>query len=153
MIDWDRLPGALFALTPRTHHIRLSRVLLNLETIVGGYIRGQVMTSALMTVFTFVLLTACGVPNAIALPVFAGVADVLPFVGVFLSVGPAVLAGLSRGPFITVIILLVMLVYEEFESRVLVPKIYGNALRLPSSMVFAGAPGGRDAPRSYGRAF
>ncbi len=40
MIDSDRLRGALFLSTPRLHHVRLSRVLLNLETIVGGYIRG-----------------------------------------------------------------------------------------------------------------
>lgn len=36
MIDRDRLRGALFALVPRGHHIRFSRVLLNLETIVNG---------------------------------------------------------------------------------------------------------------------
>jgi len=28
-----------------------------------------------------------------------------------------------------------MLIYEEFESRVLVPVVYGRALRLPSSVV------------------
>ena len=36
-----------------------------------------------------------------------------------------------------------MLAYEEFESRVLVPRIYGRALRLPSSVVlFALLAGG-----------
>ncbi len=34
------------------------------------------------------------------------------------------------------IVLLAMLAYEEFESRVLIPHIYGKALRLPSSVVF-----------------
>jgi predicted PurR-regulated permease PerM len=135
MIDRDRVRGGLFAVVPRSHHIRLSRILLNLEVIVGGYIRGQVITSALMAVFTFVLLMACGVPNAIALAVFAGVADVLPYIGVFLSVGPAVAAAASRGPAVVLIVLGVMLAYEEFESRVLVPRIYGRALRLPSSVV------------------
>jgi predicted PurR-regulated permease PerM len=135
MIDRDRVRGGLFAVVPRSHHIRLSRILLNLEVIVGGYIRGQVITSALMATFTFVLLTACGVSNAIALAVFAGVADVLPYIGVFLSVGPAVAAAASRGPVVVVVVLGVMLAYEEFESRVLVPRIYGRALRLPSSVV------------------
>jgi predicted PurR-regulated permease PerM len=135
MIDRDRVRGGLFAVVPRSHHIRLSRILLNLEVIVGGYIRGQVITSALMAIFTFVLLLACGVPNAIALAVFAGVADVLPYIGVFLSVGPAVAAAASRGPVVVLIVLGVMLAYEEFESRVLVPRIYGRALRLPSSVV------------------
>jgi predicted PurR-regulated permease PerM len=135
MIDRDRLRGGLYALVPRTQHIRLSRVLVNLEVIVGGYIRGQLLTSALMAVFTFVLLTVCGVKGALAIGVFAGIADVLPYIGVFLSVGPAVAAAIPNGPWIAGIVLVVMLAYEEFESRFLVPKIYGKALKLPSSVV------------------
>jgi predicted PurR-regulated permease PerM len=135
MIDRDRLRGGLFAVVPRSHHVRLSRILLNLETIVGGYIRGQVLTSAFMAGFAFVLLAVCGVRNALAISVFAGLADVLPYIGVFLSVGPALVAALSRGPVIAVIVLAAMLAYEEFESRYLVPRIYGRALRLPSSIV------------------
>jgi predicted PurR-regulated permease PerM len=135
LIDRDRLRGALFALVPRAHHIRLARVLLNLETIVGGYIRGQLITSGLMTAFTFVLLLACGVEAAVALAVFAGLADVLPYIGVVLSIGPALLAAIARGPVVVAIVLAAMLAYEEFESRVLIPRIYGRALRLPSSLV------------------
>ena len=135
MIDRDRLRGGLFAVVPRTHHIRLSRVLLNLESIVGGYIRGQVLTSVFMGIFVFGLLTVCRVPNAIALAVFAGLADVLPYIGVFLSVGPAVAAAFPSGLATTLIVVVAMLAYEEFESRFLVPRIYGRALRLPSSVV------------------
>jgi putative heme transporter len=143
MIDRDRLRGGLFAVVPRSHHVRLSRIMMNLETIVGAYIRGQVITSLLMAVFTFVLLKACGVENALALAVFAGLADVLPYIGALLSVGPAFLAALARGPVIAAAVLVLMLAYEEFESRVLVPRIYGRALRLPSSVVlFALLAGG-----------
>ena len=136
MIDRSRLRGGLFAVVPRSHHIRLSRVMLNLETIVGAYIRGQLITSLLMGAFTFVLLTACGVENAMALAVFASVADVLPYIGAFLAVGPSVLAALGRSPMTAVIVLLVMLAYQEFENRAIIPRVYGQVLRLPSSVVF-----------------
>jgi predicted PurR-regulated permease PerM len=135
MVDRDSLRGGLFSLVPRTQHIRLSRVLLNLETIVGGYIRGQLLTSLFMALFTGTLLSVCGVKNALALGVLAGVADVLPYIGVFLSVVPAVVAALAGGPAIAITVLVAMLAYEEFESRFLVPRIYGRALRLPSSVV------------------
>ncbi len=135
MIDRDRLRGGLFLVVPMSHHIRLSRVMLNLETIVGGYIRGQVITSALIAIFVFCLLTACGVANALAIAVFAGVADVLPYIGGLLSVGAAAAATLSRGPAVTVVVLVLMLVYEELESRVIIPRVYGRALRLPSSVI------------------
>ncbi|MEO8332004.1 MAG: AI-2E family transporter, partial [Gallionella sp.] len=136
MIDRDRLRGGLYSIVSRSHHIRLSRVMMNLETIVGGYIRGQVITCVFMAVFMFVLLVACGVPNALAIAVFGGVADVLPYIGIFLTMGPAVVAAMSQGTVVTVIVLVLMLVYEEFESRLLVPVVYGRAMRLPSSVVF-----------------
>jgi len=135
MIDRDRLRGGFFLVVPRSHHIRLSRVMLNLETIVGAYMRGQVVTSVFIGVFVFVLLTACGVSNALAIAVFAGAADVLPYIGALLSVGAAVTAALSRGPTVIIVVLVLMLAYETFESRVLVPRIYGRALRLPSSVI------------------
>jgi len=121
---------------PRKHHIRLSRVLLNLGTIVGGYIRGQLLTCVLMGIFIFVLLTACGVPNALAIAVFGGVMDLLPYIGIFLTMAPAVLAAAMVSPTTGIIVFVLMLGYEELESRVLVPLVYGRSLRLPSSVVF-----------------
>ncbi len=135
LIDRDRLRGMLFAIVPRERHMRLSRIMLSLETIVGGYIRGQLLTSTLMAVFMFVLLTACGVPSALALAVIGGAADVLPYIGPFLTIGPAVIASIQQGPLTVGVVLILMLVYEEFESRVLIPVVYGRALRLPSTVV------------------
>jgi predicted PurR-regulated permease PerM len=135
LIDRDRMRGGVFALVPRSYHVRLSRVLIGLETIVGGYMRGQVITSLLMTAFTFVVLSIAGVPNAIALAVFAGVADVLPYIGGLLACGPAVLAASANGPTSAIAVLAVLVLYQEFESRFIVPRVYGNVLRLPSSVV------------------
>ncbi len=143
MIDRDRLRGGLFAVVPRSHHIRLARILRHMETIVCAYIRGQTITCLAIWLFSLLLLLACGIPHAMALAVFAGLADVLPYVGAILSIGPMVIAALASGPVIVVVVLTVMLAYEEFESRVLVPRIYGRMLRLPSSVVlFALLAGG-----------
>jgi predicted PurR-regulated permease PerM len=85
--------------------------------------------------FVFFLLAACGVSNALAIAVFAGVADVLPYIGALLSVVAAVAAALSHGPVVIGVVLVLMLAYKGLESRVLIPKIYGRALRLPSSVI------------------
>lgn len=135
VIDRDRLRGGMFAIVPRAKHMRLSRLLVNLETIVSGCIRGQVMTSALMTTFVFLLLAICRVPDPLPIAIFAGLADVLPYVGCVLSVVPAALAASPKGFWAVAAVVAVMLAYEEFESRFLVPRIYGRALRLPSSVV------------------
>ena len=135
MIDRDRLRGGLFAVVPRSHHIRLSRVLMNLETIVGAYIRGQLITSVAIGIFILILLVSCGVQNAMALAVFGAIADILPYIGIFLPMATAVLSAVPQGPVVTIVVLSLMLFYMEFESRVLVPKVYGQALRLPSTVV------------------
>ena len=136
MLDRDRLRGGLFLVVPMSHHLRLSRIMLGLETIVGGYIRGQVITSACMTLFVFILLTACGVSNALAIAIFAGVADVLPYIGSLMALIAVVSAVLTQGITVIIVVLVLMLAYEEVENRLIVPRVYGRALRLPSSAIF-----------------
>jgi len=136
MLDRDRLRGGLFLVVPMSHHLRLSRIMLGLETIVGGYIRGQVITSACMTLFVFILLTSCGVSNALAIAIFAGVADVLPYIGSLMALIAVVSAVLTQGITVIIVVLVSMLAYEEVENRLIVPRVYGRALRLPSSAIF-----------------
>ncbi len=144
MIDRDRMRGALFAVVPRSYHVRMSRVLMNLETIVGGYMRGQAITSLMMTVFTFVVLAIAGVPNALALALFAGLADVLPYIGALLACGPAFLAALQQGTTLAIVVLVLLAAYQELESRVIVPRVYGTVLRLPpASIMIALLVGGK----------
>jgi predicted PurR-regulated permease PerM len=135
ILDRDRMRGALFSLVSRSYHVRMSRVLMNLETIVGGYMRGQAITSLLMAVFTFAVLTIAGVHNALALALFAGVADVLPYIGALLVCGPAALAALSQGTTVALVVLAVLALYQELESRFIVPRVYGKVLRLPPASV------------------
>jgi len=135
LADGKRAQGVAYALVPRDYHMRLARIIQNMETIVGGYMRGQLITSAAIGVFTFLLLLICRVPNALSLALFAAVVDVIPFIGGFMVVAPAVLAALPRGVPAAGLVLVALSVYMEFESRVLVPKVYGKVLRLSPSMV------------------
>ncbi len=135
MLDSERLRGYVYALVPRHEHVRFTRIVSNLEGIVGGYIRGQLITCAAMGLFMFVLLTIVGVKSALALAVLAGVADVLPYVGGLIALVPAVLSTLPQGLLIAGGVGAAILVYQEIESRLLVPMVYGKSLRLPSAVV------------------
>ena len=143
LADGKRTQGALYALVPRDYHMRLARILQNLEVIVGGYMRGQLITSAAIGVFTFALLVICKVPNALSLALFAALVDVIPFIGGLLATAPAVLAALSQGVSVGVVVLVALFVYQELENRILVPRVYGRALRLaPITVVLALLAGG-----------
>ena len=135
--------GLLYAVVPRRYHMRLARIIHNLETIVGGYMRGQFITSIAIGTFTLLVLLACRVPHPLALALFAAAADIIPFVGGLLATVPAALSALPRGVPIAAIVLIALFTYQEFENRLLVPRIYGRALRLaPTTVVLALIIGG-----------
>lgn len=141
--DHERVQGFAFALLPRRYHLRTARVLLEMGTVVGGYVRGQALTSLLIGTFTTLVLAVLGVPNALALGVFAAFADLIPLVGALLAVLPPVLAALARGPVIALVVLVALVLYHQVESHWLIPRIYGQVLRLsPLAVLVALLVGG-----------
>lgn len=135
LADPVRSRALLFAVIPRNQHVKLASILFELKVIVGGYMRGQLITSAAITVFVFILLTIFRVENALALAIFAGLTDVIPFVGGLIASAPVVAAVAGSGPTAMVIVAIIMFVYQEFESRILVPRVYGRVLRLTPAVV------------------
>ena len=135
LADPARAKGLLYAVVPRHYHIKLARILLELKVIVGGYMRGQLITSAAIFVFVFALLSIYGIENALALALFAALTDIIPFVGGYIASAPAIIAVVPLGSKHIILVTLLMFAYQEFESRILVPRVYGRVLRLSPAIV------------------
>jgi predicted PurR-regulated permease PerM len=135
LADPTRSKGLIYAVVPRHHHVKLAKILLELKVIVGGYMRGQLITSLSIAVFVFVLLTVLGAENALAIALFAGLTDIIPFVGGYVASTPVIIAVTPQGATTTLVVLGLMVLYQEFESRILVPRVYGRVLRLPPAIV------------------
>ncbi len=135
LADPVRSKGFVYALVPRVHHVKVAKILLELKVIVGGYMRGQMITSLAIAVFVFLLLTILGADNALAIALFAGLTDIIPFIGGLLASTPVVLAVLPHGATTVFVVVVLMVLYQEFENRVLVPRVYGRVLRLQPALV------------------
>ena len=141
--DHERVQGFLFALLPRRYHVRTARVLLDMERVVGGYMRGQAITSLCIGVFVFLLLQVTGVPAALPLAILAAFADLIPLVGGVLAVAPSVLFALTIGPLQAVIVLVALVIYQQFENHLLLPRVYGQSLHIsPLAVIVALLVGG-----------
>jgi predicted PurR-regulated permease PerM len=127
--------GLLYAVVPRHYHLKLAKILIELEVIVGGYMRGQLITSLAIGAFVFAVLKLLGADNAMALALFAAVTDIIPFAGGYIASAPVVIAVSPQGATTTLIVLGLMVLYQEFESRILVPRVYGRVLRLGPAVV------------------
>ena len=135
LVDTRRLRTFLFRFVPRGRERDAQHFLTALSRVVGGYVRGQLITSAFIGVFTTAVLLAVQVPNAVAFGVLAAFADIIPLVGAFIAIVPAVVAAFQESPTQAIIVLNALLVYQQFEDRFLIPKIYGQTLNLPALVV------------------
>jgi len=135
LIEAPRLSKFLSQFVPRGREDDVDELMRSLSRVVGGYIRGQVITSLCISVFTLVVLLAVGAPNPIAFAVLAGFADVIPIIGAAIATLPPAAAAFHDSPTRAAIIFGLLVLYQQFEDRYLVPRIYGTTLNLPPLMV------------------
>jgi predicted PurR-regulated permease PerM len=135
LIDAPHMKRYLYRFIPNERERDASRILHALGRVVGGYIRGQVITSAIIGVYTATVLLIVGVPNAIAFGVLAAFADIIPLIGAFIAIVPAVLGAFSESPTQALAVLIALIIYQQFEDRILVPRIYGVTLGLQPLVV------------------
>ncbi len=135
LADGQRVYQWLLAFLPRRHRAKVAEAGPELATVISAYMAGQLITSALCAVYVFALLSLLHVPNALLLAVLAGIFDILPIVGFFLAVLPAAAVAFTVGPGTALLVLALYLIYHLAESYFIVPKVYGNRLRLSTLTV------------------
>ncbi len=135
LADTPRLGNFVEPVHPAGHKDDADHLFDSLTRVVGGYLRGQAITSISIAVFTFVLLKIVGVPNALAFAVLAGFADVIPLIGALIATVPPVAAALQESSTQALIVLVGLFAYQQFEDRLLVPRVYGRTLNLPPVIV------------------
>ncbi len=135
LADTPRMSRFVYQFVPPGREPEMDRWLGALRAVVGGYIRGQLITTACIAVFTFTVLTAAGVPNAIAFAILAGFVDIIPIVGAVIAVMMPTLAAFQESPEQALIVVVALLLYQQFEDRVLAPRVYGSTLNLPPVIV------------------
>lgn len=115
-----------------------------------AYLRGQVILALVIGTMVGVSLTLLGLRNAIALGIIAGLLEFLPVMGPIIAAVIAILAALLQTdipfnvtPFTyAVIVLAVMIVIQQIENNLLVPRIVGGALDLHPLVVIVGVLAG-----------
>ncbi len=135
LADTPRMNRFLYQFVPPGREPEVEHWLQALRTVVGGYIRGQVITSAVISAFTFVVLIAVGVPNAAAFAVLAGFVDIIPIVGAVIAVVMPTLAAFQESTTQAIIVMVLLLLYQQSEDRFLTPRVYGQTLNLPPVIV------------------
>jgi predicted PurR-regulated permease PerM len=110
---------------------------------IGGYVSGNLVTSLICGVLAMIALVALGVPFAIPLGLWAGIADLIPAVGAYFGAIPAVIVALFQSPLTGILVLAYFVVYQQFENYYIVPKVMQGAVDLsPAAVIVSTLIGG-----------
>ncbi|MFM7718353.1 MAG: AI-2E family transporter [Actinomycetota bacterium] len=102
---------------------------------IGGYVVGNLLTSLVCAVAALIALLAIGVPFAVPLAVWAGLADLLPVVGAYLGALPAVVVAAFVSPADGLWTLVYFLVYQQVENYLIQPRVMRDAVDLSPAAV------------------
>ena len=115
-----------------------------LEEVLGGFIRGQLLVGASIGIIIAVGLMICKVPYAILIGAVAGALDLIPYIGPVIAFLPAFVIGFSAGGISKALLVgVVFLVANQLEGHVIAPNIVSRTIKLsPSAIVLAVLIGG-----------
>ena len=132
LLDQARIRKALLDHLPRRHRDRVDLTITEVARVIRGYFVGQAIVSSIFAVLTFLLLTILGVPYATVLAGLAFALDAIPNIGATVAVIlPALVAFASEGIVDAVIVVGVVMVYQQIENNFIAPRILGEKLEIP----------------------
>lgn len=126
----DGVEKFIRVVSPADYEKQALRIYERSRKKIGFWFQTQILASLIMGVLVWVSLFALGVKHAFILGVFAGILELMPFVGPILSGAAAVLSALSTSSSLALYTLLVFLALHQFESHVLIPLLTKRSVGL-----------------------
>lgn len=142
LLDGPKVVAWLLAYAPRAHRRRMGDMVPELFSVVQAYTTGQLIASSLFAAFAGLALAAIGVPGVLPLALLAFICDVIPVAGISVVIAVASFLALTVSPAKALLVGSVFLAYHLFEAYVLLPRLYGNRLRLSTLTVLLAILGG-----------
>ena len=130
VIDAPHVGRTLLALLPADARPTATRLAPSVLDRVGGYVRGQLVSSLFVGALIAITLTLLGVRYSLLIGAIAAVFNIVPFVGATLAAVLAVLAALNESVTLAALTLAAMVGAQTVEGKLLAPHFVGRATGL-----------------------
>ncbi|GGC78584.1 AI-2E family transporter [Enterococcus wangshanyuanii] len=126
--DGKQLAPYLMKFLPNKMRKPTLKVLSEVNEQVSSYIRGQLTVAFAVAVMFIIGFSVIGLDYAITLGITAGFLNLIPYLGSFLAMIPAIFLGIVGGPILLVKVLVVFVIEQTIEGRVISPLVLGSQL-------------------------
>jgi predicted PurR-regulated permease PerM len=122
---------------PRKYRVGAISFMSDVDKVVGGFVRGQVLLALGVALVGTLVLLAVGVPYAILLGILAGIISIVPLVGPIVAVLPViVIAFFTVGITKTIIVVVLYVVILGVQQNVLTPLVNSRSVGVTPLVVF-----------------
>lgn len=130
LLEQNSLRQFLHQTIPSEHKEKIFDVIRKIGSKMGSWLRGQVALMFIIAIADGIALFFLGVPYALTLAVWGGLMEVVPYIGPWLGLVPALIIALTISPWKALFVLIAYLLIQQLEGQFLVPKIMGKAVGL-----------------------
>ena len=118
--------------------LEINTVWVEVEEKLGGWVRGQIILMLSIGVMAGVGYWILGLPNPILLAVLAAFGEIIPLIGPFISVAPAILIALTLDPTKAIVVIIYAIIIQQIENNILVPRVMGHTVGISPLTVLLG---------------
>jgi predicted PurR-regulated permease PerM len=124
LIDASNVRRQILGLFPAKRRAKVHVIIDELDGVIGGFIRGQLIDGAIIGVMIFVMLTATHVPYALLIGIAAGILNFIPYAGAVIGFVPSVILALAyNGPGNALLVALLFAVIQQVDGNFVAPKV------------------------------
>lgn len=129
---------ALLGFVPLHRRTRVNDIWTHIETKLGAWFRAQLILCGIIGVASAIAYGILGIQYWPLLALIAGVTEIIPILGPWIGGVPAVLVALTDGPVKAIIVAVFIVVLQQVEGNILVPRIQGDAIGIsPLTVILA----------------
>ncbi len=124
-------------LVPRAHRPAMLSFMGEVDTVIGGFVRGQVLLAVGVAIAGTIVLVGVGVPYGLLLGLLAGIASIVPMIGPIVSILPVmVIAFFTVGVVKTIVVVVLYVVIILVQQNVLVPVVVARSVGVTPLVIF-----------------
>lgn len=113
------------------HHAKeVDQLLGKMNDTLSAYIAGQVIECLFVGVFTSLGYILIGQPLALVLGIVAGLCNIIPYIGPYIGIAPALFVSLTMAPRKLIPVIIVVLIVQQIDGNVIYPNIIGKTLQI-----------------------
>jgi len=108
----------------------IRKTLHDIDVTLKAYIQGQLLVSVAVGVMLLIGYMIIDLDYALLLAFFGMLTNVIPFLGPFIAVIPALIIGYVQEPQMVIYVAVIMLIAQQIESNLISPNVMGRALHI-----------------------